>query len=669
MKNILWYSNRLMKMTFPEILYRIQLKIKEKFDKYWAIRQSQIFQPTYQINLFPIFTLSKDNTAEDLGSWQYKLKVPFIKLADAALKNKIDIFGLNYDFGEKIAWHQDIKTGKKWPLKFWSDIDIRDGFTVGGAKFVWEANRFYTLPVLSLGFKFTGHNKYAHKFLDIVKDWLNANPYPLGVNWTSGIELAIRIANLIWGMSLLEGYNFSAKDKEIINRFVWFHARHLFRYPSKYSSNNNHSIAEAFALFLIGIYFPHLENAQKWKNFGKKVIEHECIRQILPDGGSYEYSTTYLSFVYDFFLLFKIVCDKNKIDYDRKIDKRLKNACDYIYSLMDSKGNIPNIGDQDSAILVNFGLSNHENFQSILNTGALIFDRPEFKQKNFPDFKTCMLFGDLFLRKNEGQKDQEKYPMVSKQKKSRLLKESGLSIIRENTSIGEIVFVGNATPLGMPPLYAHGHLDALSFTLSVGGQEVFIDPGTYLYHSGGKWRRYFRSTAAHNTIRINEKDMTDMPGEFMFGKPYQITEHSLLEEDNKLVWRAGHDAYVKFKNPVYHTRQVIFDSQSEHLEIEDILVSSGTFKVEQFFHLHPNCFLDLKEDKIVVTCGELISELFLDKRLKIEIFIGSENPMLGWFSDSFNHLQESNSIVCKGSFEGDVTLNTRIKPGLPPASN
>jgi len=665
MKKSTWYFNRLSKMTFPEILYRIILIIRKTFDKYQSIEQLQTYKVTSQINLSSIFILAKYISGNDLGTWQHKLKVPFIKLADAALKNKIDIFGLKYDFGEKIAWHQDIQTGKKWPLKFWSDIDIRDGVTVGDAKFVWETNRFYTLPVLGMGFKSTGKNKYANKFVDILKDWQNANPYPLGVNWTSGIELAIRIANLIWGMSLLEGYNFSDKDKEIINRFVWFHARHLFRYPSKYSSNNNHAIAEAFALFLIGIYFTHLENAKNWKNFGKQVLERECKRQILPDGGSYEYSTTYLSFVFDFFLLFKIVCDKNSISYDSTLDKRLKNACGYIYSLMDSKENIPNIGDQDSAILVNFGLSNHENFQSILNTGSVLFNRPQFEQKNFPDFKTCMLVGNLFLSKNERQSDQEKYPLVSGQKKSRLLNESGLSIIREKISSCEILFVGNATPLGMPPLYAHGHQDALSFTLSVGGQEIFIDPGSYLYHSGGKWRSYFRSTAAHNTIRINEKDMTDMPGDFMFGKPYHITEHSLWWEDSKTVWRAGHDAYVKFKNPVYHTRQVVFDPQSEYLKIEDILVSSGKFKVEQFFHLHPNCFLDLNEDKIIIICDIIVNELFFDKRLKVDIYIGSENPRLGWYSKSFNHLQETYTIVCQGSFDGDVILKTKIKPISP----
>ena len=66
------------------------------------------------------------------------------------------------------------------------------------------------------------------------------------------------------------------------------------------------------------------------------------------------------------------------------------------------------------------------------------------------------------------------------------------------------------------------------------------------------------------------------------------------------------------------------------------------------------------KDKIVVTYDDLVCVLYFDKRLKIKIFNGSENPMLGWYSRSFNPLQETNTIVCKGIFEGDVSLHTVI---------
>jgi len=66
----------------------------------------------------------------------------------------------------------------------------------------------------------------------------------------------------------------------------------------------------------------------------------------------------------------------------------------------------------------------------------------------------------------------------------------------------EMLVVLDAEPLGLPPLYAHGHADALSFRLSYGGHEFLIDPGTFCYYTPTLWRWYFRGTAAHNTVRL-----------------------------------------------------------------------------------------------------------------------------------------------------------------------
>ena len=52
----------------------------------------------------------------------------------------------------------------------------------------------------------------------------------------------------------------------------------------------------------------------------------------------------------------------------------------------------------------------------------------------------------------------------------------------------EIRIVADAGPLGYREIAAHGHADALSFTLSVAGRELLVDPGTYAYHTQAAWR-------------------------------------------------------------------------------------------------------------------------------------------------------------------------------------
>src|SRR5690606_22216287 len=53
-----------------------------------------------------------------------------------------------------------------------------------------------------------------------------------------------------------------------------------------------------------------------------------------------------------------------------------------------------------------------------------------------------------------------------------------------------------AGPFGL----AHQQEDKLSFELYANGELFLIDPGYYIYNSNSNWRKYFRSSLAHNTI-------------------------------------------------------------------------------------------------------------------------------------------------------------------------
>lgn len=643
-------------MTFAEIIYRLDHHFKKSRDKKFSTNQDKFLSEVpADIDLSFCHLLTNHLSPEELRVIDLNAQIGICSLADAYINNKYNLFGIPYQYEERIDWHLDPKTSKSWPLHFWGDINIRDGHTIGGPKFVWESNRLYCLPILGMAYRMTGDKKYAEKLLKLLGDWMEANPYPLGINWTSGIEIGVRLANLMWGLSFLNGYDQDKSQGYRVNRFVLLHAQHLFRYPSKFSSNNNHAIAEAFGIFLAGVCFPHLQEARKWTLSGKKILEREVCRQILPDGGSYEFTTTYLSFVFDFFLLFRLINERLGLSYDGVIDERLERSCEHIHALMDCNGNIPNIGDQDSAILVNLGQSNHENFQSILNTGAVLFNRPEFCCTNFADFKTRILIGDRLPTT---------LPAIQakKNKQGSMLQDSGLTVIDTVCNGRQVLFTGNATPLGMPPLYAHGHLDALSFTLSVSGQEVFIDPGTYLYHSGGKWRRYFRSTAAHNTIRINNADLTKQTGDFMFGKPYTITEHSLEEfSPDDYIWRASHNAYEKLHPPVSVSREVLFQCNKSRFILTDTVNSSGQYAAEQFFHLHPDCQVTINNNEAVLFLNDspCISIKFGTKS-ELTVYNGSDDPLLGWYSPSFNIIHKTNTLVARSLNSGENRFQVEI---------
>lgn len=655
-----WFLNRLSKMSMPEIPWRVCEKLKKAVDK----QRKFVCPKTKIIPRQSLFLLSKNVTPQSLHKNFPQETKYHLSIAEHAIKNNYSAFGYNLTFNNKSNWHTDPVTQLQWPLKFWGDINYRDK-QFGGPKFVWEINRLYCLSSLTISYRITKQSKYADKIINIIISWIKTNPYPKGVNWTSGIEVGVRLVNVIWALSFLQDYSITNVGQKAIDSFIWFHAIHLHRYPSKFSSANNHLLAEGLGLFMAGIYFPNLKPSRQWFKKGKNILENEISRQILPDGGSFEYSTTYLSFVFDFFLFFKIISDQNKIKYSQQIDTRLKSACSFIKSLMDINSKIPNIGDQDSAILVDFGISNMENLSSILNTGSILFDK-KFQTTSQTDLKTFILTGNFcnFLPVAEQIKKRtigDNRLLKTSSPYFQLHKHSGIAIIRDDVNNNEILFTGNATPMGMPPLYAHGHLDALSFTLTICGLEFFVDPGTYLYHSGGEWRRYFRSTAAHNTLRLNMKDMSEQPGDFMFGKPYRITKNTLEKRVDEIIWKAAHNAYAN-KHPFAHIcRTVIWKKSKNMFRLIDQINQKENSFADLHFHCHPECSVVYDKGKISITRQNIIIWMTLAPEFESEIYHGSRDPISGWYSQEFNDKNECNTIRLCGDTRGNAKIENSFK--------
>ena len=60
-------------------------------------------------------------------------------------------------------------------------------------------------------------------------------------------------------------------------------------------------------------------------------------------------------------------------------------------------------------------------------------------------------------------------------------------------------------PVGPDYLPAHAHADIFSFELSLEGQRFVVDAGVFEY-AAGEWRDFARSTAAHNTMTLDDRD-------------------------------------------------------------------------------------------------------------------------------------------------------------------
>src|SRR5581483_7488474 len=217
---------------------------------------------------------------------------------------------------------------------------------------------------------------------------------------------------------------------------------------------------------------------------------------------------------------------------------RLDRVADFIYSLADRKGRIPAIGDDDEGRVLAF-VPSHETY-------AFEVAR-RIKAPHVP--MGLSVFRD-----------------------------GGYSIFRDRR--WHAVF--DHGPLGYLSIAAHGHADALSVIVSLDGQPLLVDPGTYLYHSGGGERDWFRGTPAHNTLNIAGESQSLISGPFNWSAK---AETHLEEVRDGPDWRitASHDGYEK-RFGVRHRRS--FAAHESGLLIRDRLLGDAR-EAEISFQLAP----------------------------------------------------------------------------------
>jgi len=164
--------------------------------------------------------------------------------------------------------------------------------------------------------------------------------------------------------------------------------------------------------------------------------------------------------------------------------------------------------------------------------------------------------------------------------------ESGYGVIRSAEARSTLIF--DCGPFGPDYQPGHGHCDVLSYELSLGGERVVVDTGVSTYESGPE-RSYERSTAAHNTVRIDDGEQAEIWSSFRLGRRPRVAElHG--GNDGPFHFLSGeHDAYRR--SGVAHTRTILFHAPDTWI-VADLLRGGGSHLVESFLHFHPRVRLE-----------------------------------------------------------------------------
>ncbi len=131
----------------------------------------------------------------------------------------------------------------------------------------------------------------------------------------------------------------------------------------------------------------------------------------------------------------------------------------------------------------------------------------------------------------------------------------------------------------------HAHCDTLSYELHVAGVPVVVDSGTFDYEPG-PLRHYLRSTAAHNTVRLDGQEQSEIWGAFRVARRARPVSATLGDWDaGQLVFTGEHDGYRRLPGSPRHRREIRMGAG--RWEIRDTVTGAGQHRVESFLHLHP----------------------------------------------------------------------------------
>lgn len=146
--------------------------------------------------------------------------------------------------------------------------------------------------------------------------------------------------------------------------------------------------------------------------------------------------------------------------------------------------------------------------------------------------------------------------------------------------------VCDAAPIGPDYLPGHAHADIFSFELSLFGQRVIVDSGTFHYELS-ETRRANRSTFAHNTVEIDGLDQAEMWASFRVGRrgcPRDVAFERLEDGFRLTGW---HDGYRHLKGSPIHQRVFKFNLDGT-LAVEDVIESRSVHRAISRLHVHPS---------------------------------------------------------------------------------
>ncbi|HLF84478.1 MAG TPA: alginate lyase family protein [Blastocatellia bacterium] len=570
--------------------------------------------------------------------------------AEAILDHRITLFGRAFELGPKIDWHRDPQADVRWPLSHFTRVPL---VLVHGAdvRVVWELNRLHHLVALGRAYLLTSDERYSEEFLLQLASWYEDNPPRFGVNWSVAMEAGIRAVNIIAALEVFRGSpNVSDQAIELILKMLLAHGRFIrANLEFSYRTPSNHYLSDLIGLFAIAETVPELREARGWRDYSAPRLVKEMNRQVLADGVDYEVSTGYHRFVLEIFSLFFSLCRTGDFDPGTAFHARLEAMFDFVRCYLKPDGAAPAIGDSDDGRLIRFKSRPPVDHSYLMSIGAILDQNGAFKQSSEIDEEAIWWFGQA------GLETFERLPINERAAGSRAFLQAQIFVQRA----GDLYSVIDCGDHGARGRGSHAHSDALSIEVFAFNRTFVRDPGTYVYTASEQERNLFRSTAYHNTVRVDGKEISQVNEGELFAFASNVRPHVNLWESTseRDVLDVEHYAYRRLASPVTHRRVVTLDKRECYWIIRDIFTGAGGHRFEFFFNFDAGLEVTIDTANRAIARGEQAALTIVpvcDHKLEAKI-----EPR--WISPAYGTRLNSSAIIYSLTAEAPLEVSFQLQ--------
>ena len=651
-----WYVRRLGAMSAAEVAWRVREQALRRAWSRRQVRRDQLASVRPLPRRDRRFTAVLPPGADAAVPERARKAI----IADAArlLQGEWETLGVVRTDLARPDWFLDPVTGRRSaPDECAFALNHRDEGRVGNIKQVWEVNRLQHLTLLAVAWYLTKEEAYAQRVAGQLRSWWLENPFLSGVNWTSGIEIGIRLLNFAWIRRLLDDWAGVAglfEHNDLALHQIRWHQQFLAAHQSRGSSANNHVIAEAAGQLAACCAFPWFDESERWRRGTARLLERELEHNTFPSGINRELASDYHGFVAELGMFAAVEAQLAGHPLGTATWQRLCAMVDGMAALVDERLQPPRQADSDEGRVVLLDAPEHNRWPALLALGEALFGRLDWWPEVAHDAGSA-LTGALAGGRHEIAARPARRP-------SRFA-DAGIAILRSaGPGAPEIWCRCDGGPHGFLSIAAHAHADALSVELRYGGVDILADPGTYCYHGEPAWRSYFRSTIAHNTVEISGRSQSVDGGPFMWQRQAHAWE--IGEADAEYRWTAAHDGYAALRPPAGHQRSVWLDPGSRAIEIADVVNAAG-HDVRVAFHLGPLVRVHLSGTEAKLSwphapvSGSAL--LRLPASLDWSAHRGETDPILGWYSAGLGRREAATTLVGTARARASLHLITRVE--------